>query len=73
MKNIKQLLNTTIPKNFIYYNNPASIKIQLPTEKAEFLIEYLNTNNIKYTLTTPEYIVRQFHFIPNFTQIHIKK
>jgi hypothetical protein len=73
MKNIKQLLNTTIPKNFIYYNNKASIKIQLPTTLSEFLIQYLDDNKIKYTLTTPEYIIHKFHFISNFTQIHIKK
>jgi hypothetical protein len=73
MKNIKQLLNTTIPKNFIYYNNKASIKIQLPTTLSEFLIQYLDDNKIKYTLTTPEYIIYQFRFISNFTQIHIKK
>ena len=47
MKNIKQLLNTTIPKNFIYYNNKASIKIQLPTTLSEFLIQYLDDNKIK--------------------------
>jgi hypothetical protein len=73
MKNIKQLLNTTIPKNFIYYNNKVSIKIQLPTTLSEFLIQYLDDNKIKYTLTTPEYIIHQFRFISNFTQIHIKK
>ncbi len=70
---IKQFLKTHFPKQFIYYNNPSSIKIQLPTSISTPLINYLNSQDIKFTSTTPEYIIHKFLFYPNFTQIHIKK
>ena len=70
---IKQFLKTTLPKQFIYYNNKSSIKIQLPTSVSQNLITYLDSLNIKYKHTLPEYIIHKFRFYPNFTQIHIKK
>lgn len=70
---IKQFLKTQFPKQFIYYNNKSSIKIQLPTSISQSLINYLQSNNIKFNSTTPEYIIHHFHFYPNFTQIIIKK
>ena len=70
---IKQFLKTTFPKQFIYYNNKSSIKIQLPTSISQSLITYLHSLDIKFTHTTPEYIIHKFNFYPNFTQIHIKK
>lgn len=70
---IKQFLNTNLPNNFLFYNNKKSIKIQLKTIKSQSLIEYLNFQNIKYILTTPEYIIHQFYFYSDFTQIIIKK
>ena len=72
-KQIKQFLNTILPNQFIFHNNKKSIKIQLSTPKSQPLIEYLQSQNIKYTLTTPEYIIHQFYFFSDFTQIVIKK
>ena len=70
---IKQFLKTQFPKQFIYYNNKSSIKIQLPTSISQPLINYLQSQGIKFTSTTPEYIIHKFLFYPNFTQIKIKK
>ena len=73
MKNLKTFLKTTFPKNFIYYNNPSSIKIQLPTINEEPVINYLTTNSIKFTLEHPEYVQVNLQYIKNYTTIRIKK
>jgi hypothetical protein len=73
MKDLKTFLKTTFPKNFIYYNNPSSIKIQLPTKNEEPVINYLTSNNIKFTLEHPEYIQVNLQYIKNCTTIRIKK
>ena len=70
---IKQFLKITFPKQFIYYNNPKSIKIQLPNSISESLITFLQSQNIEFTSTNPEYIIKNFYFIKNMTQIVIKK
>lgn len=73
MTNLKNFLKTNFPKNFVYYNNPSSIKIQLPTNFEEPLINYLTSNNIKFTLEHPEYIQVKLQYIKNCTTIRIKK
>ena len=70
---IKQFLKITFPKQFIYYNNPKSIKIQLPNSISQSLITFLQSQNIEFTSTQPEYIIKNFYFIKNMTQIVIKK
>ena len=70
---IKQFLSINFPKQFIYYNNKSSIKIQLPTSISQSLINYLQSQGITFIHTAPEYIIHQFHFYPNFTEIKIKK
>jgi hypothetical protein len=70
---IKQFLNITFPKQFIYYNNPKSIKIQLPNSISQSLITFLQSQNIEFTSTNPEYIIKNYFFIKNMTQIIIKK
>jgi hypothetical protein len=70
---IKQFLKITFPKQFIYYNNPKSIKIQLPNSISESLITFLQSQNIEFTSTNPEYIIKNYFFIKNMTQIVIKK
>lgn len=74
MKQLRSFLRESYsPKSYIYYNNPASIKIQLPTKNEQPLIDYLNDNNITYTIEHPKYIVTNFCFVPNCTTIRIKK
>ena len=70
---IKQFLKITFPKQFIYYNNPKSIKIQLPNSISESLITFLQSQNIEFTSTQPEYIMHKLFYIKNMTQIIIKK
>ena len=70
---IKQFLSINFPKQFIYYNNKSSIKIQLPTSISQSLINHLQSQGITFIHTAPEYIIHQFHFYPNFTEIKIKK
>jgi hypothetical protein len=70
---IKQFLKITFPKQFIYYNNPKSIKIQLPNSISESLITFLQSQNIEFTSTQPEYIIKNLFYIKNMTQIVIKK
>jgi len=70
---IKQFLNITFPKQFIYYNNPKSIKIQLPNSISQSLITFLQSQNIEFNSTNPEYIIKNYFFIKNMTQIIIKK
>ena len=70
---IKQFLKINFPKQFIYYNNPKSIKIQLPNEISQSLIDFLQSQNIQFTSTNPKHIIYKFIFIKNMTQIHIKK
>ena len=70
---IKQFLKINFPKQFIYYNNPKLIKIQLPNEISQSLIDFLQSQNIQFTSTNPLHIIYKFHFIKNMTQIHIKK
>ena len=73
MTNLKNFLKTNFPKNFIYYNNSSSIKIQLPTNFEESVITYLTENNIKFTLEHPEYIQVNLQFIKNCSIFRIKK
>jgi hypothetical protein len=73
MKTLKQFLNTNLPKQFIYYNNKASIKIQSHKQNESTITNYLNTNNIPFTIEYPEYIIHQFYFYPNHFTIRIKK
>jgi hypothetical protein len=70
---IKQFLESNFPKQFIYFNNPKSIKIQLPDTISESLITFLQSQNIKFNLTQPESIQYRLQFIKNMTQIIINK
>ena len=70
---IKQYLKTNIPNKHIFYNNPSSIKIQLPASISKPFIKFLKSKNIEFKHTTPEFIIRNFIPYPNHTQIHIKK
>ncbi len=70
---IKQFLKLNFPKQFIYFNNPKSIKIQLPNTISESLINFLQSQNIKFNSTQPELIQYQLKFIKNMTQIIINK
>ena len=70
---IKQFLNITFPKKFIYYNNPTSIKIQLPNSISQSLITFLQSQNIEFNSTQPEFIIHKFYYFKNMTQIVIKK
>jgi hypothetical protein len=70
---IKQFLKLNFPKQFIYFNNPKSIKIQLPNTISESLINFLQSQNIQFNSTQPELIQYQLTFIKNMTQIIINK
>lgn len=70
---IKQFLESNFPKQFIYFNNPKSIKIQLPDTISESLITFLQSQNIKFKSTQPESIQYRLQFIKNMTQIIINK
>ena len=70
---IKQFLKLNFPKQFIYFNNPKSIKIQLPNTISESLINFLQSQNIKFNSTQPELIQYRLQFIKNMTQIIINK
>jgi hypothetical protein len=70
---IKQFLESNFPKQFIYFNNPKSIKIQLPDTISESLITFLQSQNIKFNSTQPESIQYRLQFIKNMTQIIINK
>jgi hypothetical protein len=70
---IKQFLKLNFPKQFIYFNNPKSIKIQLPNTISESLITFLQSQNIQFNSTQPELIQYQLTFIKNMTQIIINK
>ena len=70
---IKTFLKLNFPKQFIYFNNPKSIKIQLPNTISESLINFLQSQNIKFNSTQPELIQYQLQFIKNMTQIIINK
>ena len=70
---IKQFLKLNFPKQFIYFNNPKSIKIQLPNTISESLINFLQSQNIKFNSTQPESIQYRLQFIKNMTQIIINK
>jgi hypothetical protein len=70
---IKQFLESNFPKQFIYFNNPKSIKIQLPDTISESLINFLQSQNIKFNSTQPESIQYRLQFIKNMTQIIINK
>ena len=73
MSNLKQFLKTTFPKQFIYYNNKLSIKIQTHKQNETPIITHLNNNNISFTIEYPEYIIHNFNFYPNHITIKIKK
>ena len=70
---IKQFLNDNFKKQFVYYNNKASIKIQLPNEISQPIIDFLQSQNIQFTISNPKYIVYKFLYFKNFTVIRIKK
>ena len=70
---IKQFLKLNFPKQFIYFNNPKSIKIQLPNTISESLITFLQSQNIQFNSTQPESIQYRLQFIKNMTQIIINK
>jgi hypothetical protein len=70
---IKQFLESNFPKQFIYFNNPKSIKIQLPDTISESLITFLQSQNIQFNSTQPESIQYRLQFIKNMTQIIINK
>ena len=70
---IKQFLKLNFPKQFIYFNNPKSIKIQLPDTISESLITFLQSQNIQFNSTQPESIQYRLQFIKNMTQIIINK
>ena len=70
---IKTFLKSNFPKQFIYFNNPKSIKIQLPNTISESLITFLQSQNIQFNSTQPELIQYQLQFIKNMTQIIINK
>lgn len=68
---IKPFLKSNFDKQFIYYKNPSSIKIQLPNHLTESVINFLNNNNINYVLEHPEFIVYKFRFIKGMNVIRI--
>lgn len=73
IKTIRTFLKQTYsPKSFIVYNNPSSIKIQLPTKNETPLINFLNENKITFSIEHPQYIIHKLLFYPNFTTIRIK-
>lgn len=74
MNQLKTFLKQTLPaKSFIYYNNPKSIKIQIPTNFDQTLIQHLNSTSTPFTISYPEYIIKNLHFIKNMCEIRIKK
>ena len=68
---IKPFLKSNFNKQFIYYKNPSSIKIQLPNHLTESVIDFLNKNNIKYVLEHPKFITYKFHYIKGMDVIRI--
>jgi hypothetical protein len=70
---IRQFLKTTFPKNFIYYNNKASIKICTHKQNEAPILEYLNNNKVSFTVEYPQYIMHKFYLHSNYITIRIKK
>jgi len=69
---IKSFLKNNLNKQFIYYKNPSSIKIQLHTSLTKQLIEFLEFQNINFVLEHPKFIVRNFRYIQNMDEVKIK-
>ena len=70
---IKSFLKSNFKGNYIYYNNPKSIKIQIPNPIVEDVVSFLESQKIIFQLTTPTFIVYKLRFVRNMTQIVIKK
>ena len=70
---IKTFLKTNLKGNYIYYNNPKSIKIVVPNALAEVVASFLESEKIIFQIRTPDFIMHKFRFIRNMSEIIIKK
>jgi hypothetical protein len=68
---IKPFLKNNFNKQYIYYKNPASIKIQLPKSLIKQVTEFLESQDINYVIEHPRFVVRNFRFIENMDTIRI--
>ena len=69
---IKPFLKNNFNKQYIYYKNPSSIKIQLSPSLTKQVTDFLESQDINFIVEHPEFIVRNFRFIKNMDEIKIK-
>ena len=69
---IKPFLKNNFNKQYIYYKNPASIKIQLPKSLIKQVTDFLESQDIIFDLEYPKFVVRNFRFIKDMEVIRIK-
>ena len=70
---IKIFLKSNLKGNYIYYNNPTSIKIVVPNALVEVVANFLESEEIIFQIKTPDFIVHKFRFIRNMSEVIIRK
>ena len=70
---IKTFLKSNLKGNYIYYNNPTSIKIVVPNALVEVIANFLESEEIIFQIRTPDFIVHKFRFIRNMSEVIIRK
>ena len=70
---IKTFLKFNLKGNYIYYNNPTSIKIVVPNALVEVVANFLESEEIIFQIKTPDFIVHKFRFIRNMSEVIIRK
>ena len=70
---IKIFLKSNLKGNYIYYNNPTSIKIVVPNALVEVVANFLESEEIIFQIKTPNFIVHKFRFIRNMSEVIIRK
>ena len=70
---IKIFLKSNLKGNYIYYNNPTSIKIVVPNALVEVVANFLESEEIIFQIRTPDFIVHKFRFIRNMSEVIIRK
>jgi hypothetical protein len=70
---IKTFLKSNLKGNYIYYNNPTSIKIVVPNALVEVVANFLESEEIIFQIRTPDFIVHKFRFIRNMSEVIIRK
>ena len=70
---IKTFLKSNLKGNYIYYNNPTSIKIVVPNALVDVIANFLESEEIIFQIRTPDFIVHNFRFIRNMSEVIIRK